>query len=340
MNGEDGGVADRNGKGYTLDEIARELGYNKTTISRAISGKGRISEKTRQRVQAFIDERGFRPNALARSLANSRTYNLGVVVPRDEGLMGSGFLTRCVAGICAAATERDFDVLMVADAEGDLRQLRRVLENGKAEGVIFVRSLEDSPARALVRAHGVPYAVIGPADDGELSVDNDNAGACRALTAAVLSKGACRPALLGGAARHRVNRSRLAGFRAGCADRGVAPDAALIFTELDAAGLDRAVDALLAARADAVFCMDEGLCAPMMLRLKDRGASVPGDMKVACFYDGGALEFMSPPVTALRFDAAALGRRACENLLIKIEGGAAENVVIGDYRIVWRDSTK
>ena len=84
-------VADRNGKGYTLDEIARELGYNKTTISRVISGKGRISEKTRQRVQAFIDERGFRPNALARSLANSRTYNIGVLVPRDAGLIESGF---------------------------------------------------------------------------------------------------------------------------------------------------------------------------------------------------------------------------------------------------------
>lgn len=329
-------VADRNGKGYTLDEIARELGYNKTTISRVISGKGRISEKTRQRVQAFIQERGFRPNALARSLANSRTYNLGVVVPRDAGLIESGFLTRCVTGICAAATERDFDVLMVADAEGELR---RVLQNGKVEGVIFVRSLEDCPARALLKQHGTPYAVIGPADPGELSVDNDNEAACRALTAAVLGAGASRPALLGGEARHRVTHSRLKGFLDGCADRGVTPDPALIFTDLDAAGLDRATDALTAAGADAVFCMDEGLCALMMMRLKDRGVGVPGDLKVACFYDGGALEFMSPPVTAIRFDAAELGRRACERLLLTIEGGDARSGVIGEYRIIWRQST-
>ena len=47
----------------TIDDIARELGVSKTTVSRAISGKGRISTATRERVQAYIEEHNYKPNA-------------------------------------------------------------------------------------------------------------------------------------------------------------------------------------------------------------------------------------------------------------------------------------
>ena len=62
----------------TIDDIARELGVSKTTVSRAISGKGRISAATRERVQAYIEEHNYKPNASAKSLAESKTYNLAL----------------------------------------------------------------------------------------------------------------------------------------------------------------------------------------------------------------------------------------------------------------------
>lgn len=58
-------------KVYTIDDIARELGISKTTVSRAISGKGRLSAETRARVLDFIKEHNFRPNAVAKSLAQA-----------------------------------------------------------------------------------------------------------------------------------------------------------------------------------------------------------------------------------------------------------------------------
>lgn len=51
---------------YTIEDIARELGVSKTTVSRAISGKGRISQATRDRVRAFIKEHDYRPNVVAK----------------------------------------------------------------------------------------------------------------------------------------------------------------------------------------------------------------------------------------------------------------------------------
>lgn len=49
-------------KVYTIDDIARELGVSKTTVSRAISGKGRIGQTTREKVLSFIEEHDYRPN--------------------------------------------------------------------------------------------------------------------------------------------------------------------------------------------------------------------------------------------------------------------------------------
>ena len=53
--------------GHTLDSIAKELGMSKTTVSRAISGKGRISEETRKKVNEYIKAINYSPSAVARS---------------------------------------------------------------------------------------------------------------------------------------------------------------------------------------------------------------------------------------------------------------------------------
>lgn len=61
--------------------MAEALGVSKTTVSRAISGKGRIGRETRERVLAYIEEHDYKPNVIAKGLAQSKTYNICVVMP-------------------------------------------------------------------------------------------------------------------------------------------------------------------------------------------------------------------------------------------------------------------
>ena len=63
-------------KKVTIDDIARELNVSKTTVSRAISGKGRISTATRERVMQYIQAANYKPNVIAKGLAKSKTYNI------------------------------------------------------------------------------------------------------------------------------------------------------------------------------------------------------------------------------------------------------------------------
>ena len=60
----------------TIADVAEALGVSKTTVSRAISGKGRIGEATRKRVLDYIEEHDYKPNVIAKGLAQSKTYNL------------------------------------------------------------------------------------------------------------------------------------------------------------------------------------------------------------------------------------------------------------------------
>ena len=68
----------------TIDDIAKELGCSKSTVSRALSGKGRIGDEMRKKVLSCCEKNGYKPNVIAASLAKSKTYNLGVVIPADE----------------------------------------------------------------------------------------------------------------------------------------------------------------------------------------------------------------------------------------------------------------
>ena len=62
----------------TIDDIAEALGVSKTTVSRAISGKGRISQATTERILTYINDHNYKPNVYAQGLAMQKTSNIGV----------------------------------------------------------------------------------------------------------------------------------------------------------------------------------------------------------------------------------------------------------------------
>ena len=68
---------------YTIEDIAGSW-VSKTTVSRAISRKGKeYSQATRDRVRAFIKEHDYRPNVVAKGLAQRKTYNIALLMPKD-----------------------------------------------------------------------------------------------------------------------------------------------------------------------------------------------------------------------------------------------------------------
>ena len=119
---------------YTIEDTARELGVSKTTVSRAISGKGRISQATRDRVRAFIKEHDYRPNVVARVGSSVKLNNIALLMPKDYVATEFLFLKICMNGICEMASSYEYDIIISMIDGADVSQIQRLEANRKSTG--------------------------------------------------------------------------------------------------------------------------------------------------------------------------------------------------------------
>lgn len=329
-------------KSYTIEDIARELGISKTTVSRAISGKGRISKATTDRVLQFITQHDYRPNVMARGLAQSRTYNLGLVLPVEYGAAEFPFFRECMNGICQVAYSANYDIVISMTEGLNISQLRRMIANRKVDGMILSRTMTESATQKFLREKGVPFVVIGPSEYPEvISVDNDNQEASRELTGIMLMKGMRRLALIGGSRRHLVTESRRLGFMEAHQEQGIFTDEALTFMDVDNyLKAMHAVNKALELGADGIVCMDDFITGLVLGCLREKGVQIPVEIRIASLYDSAQLEYNTPPVTSLHFDTTELGRRACRTLLEMLGETITEEEQSLGYQVILRESTK
>lgn len=330
-------------KVYTINDIARELGVSKTTVSRAISGKGRISRETQEKVFAFIEQHDYRPNGPARALAQSKTYNLGLVFPADYSVVDFPFFKECMNGIYETASRYEYDVVIAIADDQDFSGSRHLVENRKVDGMILSRStVGNSAMQHYLKEKQMPFVVVGPAEEaGAASVDNQNREGCCELTGILLLKGIRRLALLGGNRRHLVTESRLQGFKDAYRVQKIPEEESMIFFDIENyTATAAAVEQILAWGADGILCMDDFIASMLIGCLQERNIRIPEDMKLASFYDNPQFEFLSPTVTSLHYNTRGLGENACLTLLRLLGEDVTEEEAILNYQVILRESTK
>lgn len=336
------GESQEENKTLTIADIADALGVSKTTVSRAISGKGRIGSETREWVLKYIDAHNYTPNVIAKSLAQNKTYNLAVVMPGDYELIDLPFFQNCIMGIQEIASSFDYDMLLTVCNNADVTKLERIVHNRKVDGVILLRSFMNDVQVEYLQEKNIPFVVTGSSNyKGVVQVDNDHRAACRELTSILLMKRMKKIALIGGNEEHVVTQSRLMGFKDAFADSGTAVDESLIYMNLDnPVLLDGKLDDIIKREVDCIVCMDDAICMEVLYKLRREGISVPDQIRVASFYNSSMLETHDPSITSLDFDAKELGMLVCRTLLDMIEGQKVQKKTLLGYEVRLRESTK
>ena len=252
------------------------------------------------------------------------------------------FLRKSMGGICTTAAQRGYDLLLCYAEGADTRQLERQLSHHKMDGVILSRTLQDDPCIELLRQFRVPFVAIGRTEDPSIpQVDNDQASASQEMTRLLLQLGLRRIALLTGSPMYYVNRDRAKGYMDAMAQWGVQPDPGLIHTgiETDVQRID-ALEAVLERRSDCILCGDDRLAFDVSLELQARQIRVPDQMRVASLYDSELTAGLNPGISAVQFDAEALGGAACRMLLDLMAGKESSRQVVMGHQVILRDSTK
>ncbi|WP_026652712.1 LacI family DNA-binding transcriptional regulator [Butyrivibrio proteoclasticus] len=326
----------------TIDDVARALGISKTTVSRAISGKGRVGDDTKTRVMNYIKEHNYRPNVAARALAKQRTYNIGVVWPDDYNAVDLPFFQRCITGMNEVTSHYGYDIVITMIGIDDYSGLKRLVENNKVDGIILTRTLVKDRAANYLKNCGIPFVVIGSIDDPDIvSIDNDNFGACRELTSILIAKGLKRMAIIGGSTGHVITNTRFKGFMTAFEEAGIKVDKSLIYLDVEnKAKVGSILKELMNLSVDGVICMDDSLAGELISRCRDEHIMIPDDLRIASFYNSTILDSAMPSVTSLNFNDRNLGAVAAKSLLDMIDGKEVENQMLNSYEVILKESTK
>ena len=326
----------------TIADIAKELGVSKTTVSRAMSGKGRIGKDTVQKVYQCIEKYNYKPISIAKSLAHSKSYNIGVAFPADVNVRNTPFFQVCLLGVCEAAAAMDYDMVVTTVKETDINLLRNLVEHNKVDGVVLTRNVANDIAVAYLKQAGIPFVMVGSIeDDTIIQIDNNHKEACEKLISLLLADGVGSIAMIAGDRSHMVNSYRCEGYYNALRNNGIEVDQELVFPDCySPVFVEQAVRTILKRRAECIVCTDDVICGRVLSILREEGYTVPGDIKVASFYDSVYMKSNNPPVTAIEFNAEELGTIAGKRLIGLIEGDSNRSKTLLDYEIHLRRSTK
>lgn len=326
----------------TIKEVAQAAGVSITTASRALSGRGRVSESTRQRTIEIAAQLGYEPNELARQLRGGSSSTIALLVPD----ITNPFYPELIKGAQAVAN-RNNHVLLLGQTDDDkdttsllVNQMRR--RNVDGIGIVGGHLLDEQLIEQLT---GVKVVVVDRLNDvpGAAIVGSDQKRGGQIATEHLIALGHEDIAFIGGPAGLDVADQRSRGFNLAMLEAGLAPDSRLVITgDFTEASGRRAMTSLLARRVHftAVFAANDLMAIGAMQALDSAGLSVPDDVSVVGFDDIHLAEYVRPGLTTVRQQIEVLGQRTAE-LLIESDDEDIDGVRQElDVELIARGSTR
>ena len=306
----------------TVRDVAARAGVSPGTVSKALNGTGQLRAATRDRVTAAAEELGFRPNHLAKSLLQGRTYTVGILTTDSFGR----FTTPVMVGIEDALGAGRMSTLL-CDGRGDpLRERHYVQEllNRRVDGLVVTGRRPD-PRPSLGRLPiPVVYVLVQSEDPEDLSLSYDDVQGAALGTEHLTGAGRKRIAYVSGPERHWSTQRRREGVEQALTAAGLplAPELVLMGPWSEAWGRSAATQLLRRdPDVDGVVCGSDQIARGVVDGLREAGADVPGRVAVVGFDNWDVMvEAARPPLTTVDPNLTALGQLAATRLMDAIDG--------------------
>jgi DNA-binding LacI/PurR family transcriptional regulator len=328
----------------SLKDVASVAGVSIKTVSNVVNDYPFVSEHTRTRVQAVIDELGYRPNFSARRLRNGRSGLVALSLPEL-----TPYFAELAEHVVAAAERRGFTVLI--DRTGGERQHERLVAGGIRDNLTdgTIASPLSMTAEDVAKLRGSHPIVLLGERLSHVEADHvaiDSVAAARDAVSHLLEGGRRAIAAIGTARRPAGTVAlRQRGYERALRAAGLPQDRAL---HGDVELFHRepgylAMHELLRRRPglDGVFCFNDLLAFGALRALAEAGRRVPADVAVVGFDDVQECRYTNPPLTSVSPDKRGIAEQAMELLVQRMHGTAPEQPqeVFPDYQLVVRQSS-
>jgi LacI family transcriptional regulator len=294
------------------------------TVSRALSGRGRISDSTRERIFHAVDQLGYRASHTARALRTRRTMMVACLLPNEIG----DFFGAIHQAIDTYLREWDYEV-MLSLTRGNFRRVTQTIERSVDlfDGFVLIPVDDDEVNQIClerIRNAGKPVVVMGPFHDlGVDCVDNDDAETSREIAEFLIRKGHRKIGYTSGSV-YRVVGQRIDGFRQAMADRNLAVEEG----QVQSGAVDGPTSGYLGAGAlldrhpdvTAIMTDNDETAAGVYRALAERGLKIPEDISVFGFANSTTGAHLVPPVSTVEQFSARLGTSAAHLLAERLSG--------------------
>ncbi len=339
----------------TLEDVARVAGVSRATVSRVINGIRNVDSEIQKSVRRAIEQTGYAPNRVARSLVTRRTGAVALVVSgsgepdgpvagqHTSRLFDDPFFGRVVGGVIDFLRRHAMHpLLMLADGDEARADVVAHLRQGGADGALLVSTHAADPLPAMFARASVPAVLFArPVPHVPISyVDVAHRTGAQLAAGHLVERGCRRVATISGPSGLSASDDRLAGFREAMAALGQAdvPAEAGNFThETGEAAMTR----LLAAEPDldGVFAANDLMAQGALGVLHHAGRRVPDDVALIGFDDSSPARACRPRLTTVRQPVEDMGAEMARLLLTHIENPAAPpRSVVFDPTLVIRES--
>jgi DNA-binding LacI/PurR family transcriptional regulator len=326
----------------TLNDLATRLKVSTATISRALSKPETVAPDTRKRVLEGVRRYGYQLNGIARSLRTQQTRTIGIIVPDIR----NPFFSAIVKAVEDVARANDFTVLICnADEDGRNEEAAvRLFLDRQVSGVIHCSAGGNVQLLAALQRKAIPMIDLdrrsGLKHVDTVELDN----ALGALLAAnhLLSLGHKRVAMISGPHHLSNSRNRLNGFRKALREADIPlPKEYVEFGDFREASGRRAAEKLLALseRPTALFVANNEMTAGALSALREQKIKIPDELSLVGFDDARWAQYSDPPLTIVAQPTGAMGKRAAELLLARIQNEKGATIEVFPPALIVRAST-
>ena len=311
----------------TIHDVAKQAGVAPITVSRVINNSGYISDKTREKVQKAINELGYVPNVLARSLKSKRTNTLALVFTD----ITNPFFTILARGVEDTASESGFNVIFCNTDESQEKEdtYIQLLLQKQVDGILLVPAVSSSKSIDLIQEQKTPLVVLDrrvPHTNVDV-VRGDSDGGAYQLTQHLINLGHKRITILSGPREVSTAEDRFQGYKRAMEDNGLSE-----FVQCHYGGFSQESGKKLARQVfskqpnpTAIFAANNLIALGTLSTLHSMGIKVPDDVALVSFDDIPENLTLFPFMTVVRQPSYEMGKRATEILISRIrEAGSPD----------------
>ena len=323
----------------TIVDVARLAGVTPTTVSRVINNRGYISEKTKKRVHEAMDELGYQPNEIARSLTKQKSNTIGVIVPH----ISHPYFAKLISNLENEAAKKDYKIILCNSKEKAEKE-KQYLDMCKSNRVAGIIICSGNVESNKINTGGIPVVLLEKNfEEGKLGIQCDNYQGGKLATEHLIECGCKKILHLSGVIDEEMpadNREKA--FIDVCSKNEI--EYFIKKYDIDTYNQMNYYDYIKAALneiegVDGIFASSDLIAAQVIQVCNEIKIRIPEDIKLVGFDDVDISQLTTPRITTVHQPIKEMARLSIELIDAKYNNIEVNEKTILPIKFIIREST-